>query len=713
MRSALPLFLFLSIAHAESPGASVPAAAAPAPASTPAPVVTEIVVTGERAAVENRVDRKVYTVSGDVQATIGSATDVLRNIPSVSLDVEGNPSLRGDPSVEIYIDGRPAAEFNGPSRGAALEQLSADQIERIEVITNPPANFKREGTGGIINIVMKRTGNSRTASARASLGSNGRYTGGTSQGVRNGKLALRASAYTRHDLRIREFSDDRVLRDADTGDTLSGQQTRGGNHDVRQGKVLNLGADYDATEHDRFGAEAQLWRRDARTHVEENKTIFDGVGAPESDTLRVRRSNEYEYVSEVTLNYHHSGATDGDGVEVNLHRADYRTHQPWRFTDSDLLAANPDLFEDWNIQQNELTTEFSVEGTRTFESKARLITGYDLERLDTLENFGITIPVPAGQPHVPDADQSTHFTHTEDIHALYASWEQPLGKWTALGGLRLEQAELEAARDYFRAYPSVHVARPLDEHNSISFSYSRRVTRPNWQDLNPAIVRQNSTALRQGNPALEPSEVDSLEAGWNWEQGRSSLSATVYARRSHGDFTDVTTTISDTEVLVRPENLGSTRSGGVELVAAGKLFGVLDYTMSGDFYYDEIDAGNLGFDGKRSTVTCEGKAALNWRLSARNRAQFNLAAKGRQLTAQGYREGSTTLDLGYRFQYRPDFAFVATMSDVFDSRRDRTVLDSAAITARSEQRQPGRIAFIGFSWSLAADKNPEQFEYDK
>src|ERR1044071_9149265 len=111
---------------------------APTPTAPPAPVVTEIVVTGSRPAVENRVDRKIYAVSGDLQADLGSAADVLRNVPSVSIDIDGNPSLRGDSGVQILVDGRYRPEFNGSNRGAALEQLAANGIDRIEVMTNPP-----------------------------------------------------------------------------------------------------------------------------------------------------------------------------------------------------------------------------------------------------------------------------------------------------------------------------------------------------------------------------------------------------------------------------------------------------------------------------------------------------------------------------------------------------------------------------------------------
>ena len=131
----------------------------------------------------------------------------------------------------------------------------------------------------------------------------------------------------------------------------------------------------------------------------------------------------------------------------------------------------------------------------------------------------------------------------------------------------------------------------------------------------------------------------------------------------------------------------------------------LDATLSGNAYYKEIDASNLSFGGKRSTISYEGKAALDWRVSTRNRAQVNVEANGKELTPQGYKRGSVAVDVGYRFQVRPNFAVLVTASDVFASRRDEVVLDTAAITSSDTVRPPGRIVWVGVSWTLAASKD--------
>lgn len=703
--------------------ASPSAPPASKPADHPGPVVTEIVVTGSRPAVENRIDRRVYAVSGDLQSDLGSAADILRNIPSVSVDIDGNPSLRGDEAVQILVDGRYRPEFNGSNRGAALQQLGADGIDRIEVITNPPASFKREGSAGIINIITKRPLGAHSASAQASLGNGGRYILGVSQGAQLGKLNLRGSAGVRHDLRIRDITGRRTVRDA--AGTLVNEREQDSNvREDRVSKKISLGADYDLNSSDRLSAEGGYYRRDADRKLDARTSILDSAGSPITQYGRDARNDEYEYSSDAMLRFHHAGENDDDGLTVALERSEDAERTPLNHTDSFTLPAQQPLFQNQRFLTNEVATEFSMDYATTWSGKRRFAAGYDLQLTDYTADNSQTIPVTAGGAVEPDPAFTNVFRHGQTVHALYATFEQPLdGQWTFLAGLRLEQASLDleqatsgerSRQNYFRAYPSLHLARKLNEQQTFTLSYARRVQRPFSQDMNPYRVQFDANSFRTGNPELQPSEIDSLEAGWTYDEGATSLSATVYGRRRHDSVTYVTTLLSPTVTLSSPENLGESRWGGVELAASGKLGARLGYNLSGNLYYNEIDAGNLGFSGTRSTFSRDAKAALTWHIGERDRMQINLAAAGKQLTPQGYRLGSNAVDLGYRHQFRPGLSLTATLSDVFATRRDQLVLETAELSERVTTRQPGRIAYIGLSWVLIGgkDKPPENFEYE-
>jgi outer membrane receptor protein involved in Fe transport len=687
-------------------------------------VVTEIVVTGERQAVETRVDRKVYAVSQDLNATIGSAADVLRNVPSVSIDLEGNPSLRGDAAVQILIDGRPAPAYNNANRGAALEQLAAAGIDRIEVITNPPVNFKRDGSGGIINIITKRSSRPRTASARASVGSGGRFTLGTTQGAEVGEFKLNGSATVRRVLRIRDITDRRILSDAETGAVTFEREFDSSLDNDRVAASANLGADYEVDAKNRLHLSGQFFRADTDGRYEENSAILNAAGAPTQRTHRVRRAGTYEHGGEAVFRYQRDSETEGDGLTVTLQHSDEVERLPFVYTEDFFLPAAPTTVQRQRFDDAQAETELSIESVRNLASDAKLLSGYELSYEQNGFDVTQTLAAIPGDPAVLDPDFTDRFKHRQTIHSLYASYERPFGGWTVLGGLRLEQVAIDlrqvttgerGEQDYSRVYPSLHVARKLVENQTLTFSYAKRVSRPYWQALNPIVIRNDAYGVRSGNPDLKPSEVDSLEMGWSRERGQSSLSATLFAKKTYDEMMFVTVPIGPTLILNRPENVGESVYGGLELSASGRVLPRVDYRLSGNLFYYEIDAGNLGYAGTRSTTTHQAKASLTFKTSAKSRTQLDLQTWGKQLTPQGYRRGNTALDAGFRYQWRPNVSLTATLSDVFETRRDQTILDTAEISGSNRVTQPGRIAWIGFSWSLAAqpEKRTESFEYDR
>jgi outer membrane receptor protein involved in Fe transport len=271
-----------------------------------------------------------------------------------------------------------------------------------------------------------------------------------------------------------------------------------------------------------------------------------------------------------------------------------------------------------------------------------------------------------------------------------------------------------SSQDYSRVYPSLHLARKLNERQNLTFSYARRVQRPFWQDMNPFLKQLEINAFRSGNPDLRPSEIDSLDLGWSYAVGATSLGASIYGRRQYDRVTYLTTLISSTAVLNRPENLGDNRSGGFELTASGKLGARFGYNLAANAFYDEIDATNLGFPGTRSTITRDAKAALDWQLGAKDLLQINLASNGKRLTPQGYQLGSNALDLGFRHKLGPGLSLSATLSDVFETRRDRGILYTPALSDRVTVRPNGRIAWVGLTWTMVGNKEKpaENFEYE-
>ena len=212
------------------------------------------------------------------------------------------------------------------------------------------------------------------------------------------------------------------------------------------------------------------------------------------------------------------------------------------------------------------------------------------------------------------------FRFDQQVHGIYATYERPFGDFTALAGLRIEATLIDlnqvtrgltSDNDYVRAYPSLHVNYRLNEKEQLSASYSRRVQRPNPQDYNAFPIVLDPRNVIQGNPDLKPQQTDSFELGYQYRKGGATYLATGYYRHGQDAVNDVYRDIGGGVILQTKENVGTFQSAGVELVANGRLPKGFSYNLSGNLYWSEIDASDLGFGaGKQSTFTASGRGSV-------------------------------------------------------------------------------------------------------
>lgn len=692
---------------------------APPPAAAP-----EITVSGQHSTVTTTIDRKSYSLQGNVQATTGSAVDVMRSLPGITVDEDGNPSLRGDANVQILVDGRPDPQFNSANRGVALQQLGADGIERIEVLTNPPANFKPDGSAGIINIITKKASKRRTASATASIGSDGRFNLATTGSTRLGDLAVRGGLTLRHDIRNRFGTDTRSISDAQTGFLSSTNVQDTFTHNNRLSKIATLGLDYDLAKADRLSAEGTYYQRSETTAFAEHDALTDLTSATDGTEDRTQSGHAHESNLTTQIKYHHDLGESDEGLTLLAQRSQALETEYFSYQDRYTGTLAGPAFEDQRWHSDEVTQELNLDLILPMPAKAKLTLGYDLEHdADGYDNFGSN-RADATAPAIIDTNFTNLFRYNLTIHALYGSYEREFGHITALAGARFEQVlsnsdQVTTAQTgritYFKVYPNLHLTDAVSEHGTISFSYGRRVIRPDPEDLNPYPVQQDAFTYREGNPALLPENIQSFEAGWSFDRGGLSRSATLYLRESSNRVTNVTVPISPTVVAITKQNLGHSTSGGIELAASGRLLKALDYSLSGNVFYNTIDAANLGYAGQRGTVSYEAKIALNWHRGKIDTIQLNLGTTGRRLVPQGYRPASFGADLGARHQLRKNLALTATLSDVFATRDDGMTVTSPGLVDVSRRHQTGRILFLGLTWTPpgASAKTTDKFEYDK
>lgn len=696
--------LMAALAAGCAPGALAMAQTPTAPARPQ--TVEGVVITAQKPAEATSIDRRTYSVAHDLQATSGSVGDVLRNLPSVEVDVLGNLSLRGDSNVQVLIDGKPSTMMSAANRGAILQQMPADSIESIEVITNPSAQFKPDGSSGIINIVTKKNRRlGRSGSVQASLGSEGRYNLGASAGWKSGDLNLFGSASLRHETRKRTTTDHRLRRDAVAGGVAASDQTVVTSQQ-RRSRIASVGFDYDLDAKSRINGDFSYNRRAETLTIGERNRAADPAGLVLRDYDRLGAGPGHETSTQLSAGYRRTLANDGE-FTLDLQRG--QTQEDRRRTYVSRFRTPPvaDLGEELIPRANEITREITAEYAGALPGKAKLKLGYDLQRDDDdYDNYGGTI---VGDQHVVDPAQTNRFLYKRTVHALYGTYERPLGDWTLLAGLRLEETLIDTNQltsalanrsDYFRVYPTLHLEKDLGEDRKLRLSYSKRVARPEPEDLNPYFVVVDAFSARAGNPSLMPQETHAFEVGYEARAHGATLAATAYARRSLNGMTEVSRYISPTVLLTTKENLGKSTSGGVELSANGKLAGALSYGLSANVFYNQVDAANLGFAAKRSAVGYTGKASADYALTPKDLIQVSASYSSKRLTAQGHRLPSSSINLGYRRKLTNDLSAVLTVADLLNKQRDRTVIDTPTLSDQFERRQLGRTAFLSLSWKF-------------
>lgn len=691
-------------------------------------------VSGARPAVVTTIDRKTYSLRDNLQATTGSAADIMATLPSVTVDADGNPSLRGDANVQILIDGRPAPQFNAANRGAALQALGADGVDRIEVLTNPPANFKPDGSAGVINIITKKRPGARNASATASLGSGGRFNLATTGTARLGGLAVHGALTLRHDLRTRVITDDRTVSDATTAAFVATGRQDDVQHNNRWSRIATLGADFDLSAADHIAAEGTWNDRTETTVFAEMNSARDAGGMITGSSDRAQRGHAREINSQAQLRYHHDAQNSAsgkspaenstDGLTVLVQQSETAETEYFHYRDTYTGTASGPAIEDQRLFADEITRELSIDYVISGKDKDQLTAGYDLQAdHNTFDNRATAQITPAAPPLI-DAGFTNRFVYRQTIHAVFASYQRPAGRWTLMPGFRVEQVDVTADQvtadvhgriGYFRVYPNLHLSRALGEHATLSLAYGRRVIRPDPEDLNPYPVQQDAFTVRRGNPALLPEDIQSFEVGWSFGQGATSRSVTAYLRESRNRMTNVSVAISPTVVAITKQNLGHSMAGGAEFATAGRLAKGLDYNLSGNLFVNSIDAANLGFAGTRKALGYEAKAAIDWHAGVHDTLQLNLAATGKRLQPQGYRLPSFGADLGYRHQLAKSIALTATLSDIFATRHDGMVTTSPGLNDVLRRHQTGRIVFLGLTWTPpgAKARAKDKFEYDK
>ena len=619
----------------------------------------EIVVQGERTQMELRLDKKVYNVGKDLSNLGGSASDLLGNLPSVSVDVDGNVELRGSSNVKVLIDGKPSG-LVGLSSTDALRQLQGNLIETVEIITNPSARYDAEGMAGIINIILKKD---------SKKGVNGSFQVNTGWPHNHGasiNMNLRRkwiNFFVNYGIDYR--------RSPGAGETYRTFLNPADNNGIASSNQFLDRARGGLSNNVRFGADFFLSEKSSITtsflyrysdELNESDLSFEDYDTQEAlveYTLREDAETEGDENLEYAINYTRKFERKGHQLT-----ADIQYQNNYELEESDITQSSGGTFE--TISEDFLQTVKNNEGEdrlmlqsdyiHPFSEKGKFELGYRSTIRNVKNDYQVRQTNESGE-FVDQEQFSTDFNYNEQVHAGYAIVSNEYEKVSWQLGLRSEMtdisSELEGNDDldwrYINFFPSAFLTYKLKLESQLQLSYSRRIDRPRFRELSPMTTFTDNRRFRVGNPELQPEFTDSYEFGLLQNLNNSSIYYGIYYRRTTDLIQRVTTQDEmDPRVTYRkPYNAGISNAVGVE-VNASKDFGEW-YRLSGNVNFYRVESeGTVGdtLELSAETVALSTRLSNNFKFSDLFTAQLNVWYHAPEQWPQGKRLSFASVDLG-------------------------------------------------------------------
>ena len=446
----------------------------------------EVTVTAQKSLFNSSIDRKVYNVQQDVSSKSGSVSDLLQNVPSVQVDVDGNVSLRGSPDVQILINGKPSPLL-GSNIADALQQIPASSVDKIEVITNPSAKFTPEGTAGIINIVLKKETNlGFNGTVSANVGNSSRYNLSTSDNYNSGRVNVFGSYSIRQDERNIASSLARKQLDSLNVPNYFNENGRAVARPLLS-QFATLGFEYRLGETDNAGFSGNYRYRDYTSHDLTTETHLDSAESIINDYDRRRVDGDQTGSSGLVgfFEHHFEGEDHTFRVEFSGNRL--FDQEDNHFTNTYRVPVGLLEYDNTLIQEHDKKELLTIEDHRQLADHSTFDAGYE-GRFDKDDfNFYGSYFDPGSQAFVEDTGKTNPFAYREAIHAVYLMYENAFGLFSFLAGLRGEKAFItsdllasgtDVPNDYFKIYPTLHLSYKLNEFDELQLNYSLRETGP-------------------------------------------------------------------------------------------------------------------------------------------------------------------------------------------------------------------------------------------
>jgi outer membrane receptor protein involved in Fe transport len=687
-------------------------------------MLKEVTITAQKSQIQLGIDKKSFNVDQSIVSQGGSATDLLSNVPSVQVDVDGNISLRGSTSVRVLINGKPSA-LTGGDISDILQSIPASAIETIEVITNPSSKYDAEGQSGIINIVLKKNVQKGfTGSASAGVGTQNTYNGTFNLAYQNGKINVYTNYSYRKGSRVGDGTVDKITYGTDGSVQEQNQQANQNftftGQNIRTGIDINLDPKTTLS----FTNNINLRDRDrtqyGNTFITSGDSLIQRInqnnvsnGSGTNLDFGVDFSHKYKKKGEeLTANV--SYGSDKNNNFDNLH-SNYSSFSPPSFFPSVQHNTTVGTQHNWNIQ-----ADFTLPLTN-----GQLESGFRSTINNSNNNYiSDTLNTTTGDYNYNPL-LSNDFIYRENINALYTNYQHQFGKFGVQGGLRLEDDFISTQltdslvtnnkQHYFRLYPSLFLTEKLSENQTLQFSYSRRVSRPRDRQLSPFVDQSNRLNYTQGNPNLKPEDTHSFELSYINYWKSVTLTSALYYRLTYDNIQQITMPLTPTNkdtTLTQFQNLTSASNAGYELIAKVSPSQLLDLTANLNIYYRYI-AGDPEFNvATTSGYAWNGNITANIKPLKKLGFQIRADYQGPQVIAQGTMKAIYGVDAGAKYDITKQLTLSANVRDIFNTRKFVSEINysSPAFTSTqvSDRRFNTRTGIVTLSYRFGNNGVPQK-----
>ncbi|WP_212003132.1 outer membrane beta-barrel family protein [Chitinophaga sp. HK235] len=688
-------------------------------------------ITGQKSAFTMGIDKKVFNVDRNLTSVGGTATDVLKNIPSVNVDLDGNVSVR-NAAPNIFVDGKPST--------LTLDQIPADAIESVELVTNPSARYDAEGMSGILNIVLKKNKKAGfNGSIQGGIGTGNKYNGGGNINIRQGKFNVFANYNINANQTWGEGTTSRSnFRSGTVADTNYLLQ----NSNSKSKPLFQFG---------RFGLDYSLDNRNtislSQNIVAGNFNNYEDLLSTFSDTHHNitgksdrQNNNKFGFRNYTTaLGFKHTYAKPNKewSADLNYNRSsnnrngDYLTQA----LNPQGIALGQPMFQTNNTAGKTTFITIQTDYTNPVGKNGKLEAGAKVTLRDYTSDYEVFDKDTLNNVMVPNTVLSTSYKYNEEIYAGYANFSNTMGNFGYQAGLRIEQyvyagenqgIHYKPTKAVPGFFPSIYLSQKLKKDQELQLNYSRRVNRPNFFQLIPYRDYSDPQNQREGNPNLKPEYTNSMEFSYvkNWKN--SNLLASVYFRNTNNMISTITTPIGADTLLTQFINANRSNSYGAEITMKNQVVKGWDLTSNVNLYQTDMKVStkdqhfnNSGFSWL-AKINSETKLPANFTVQISGTYQAPTIALpssgggggggGRggggggfmmiPSSSQGTIKGFSTVDVAVRKDFLKNKAASLTLSlsDVFNTRQYELNQVTPAFTQDYIRKRESRILKLNFSY---------------